>query len=357
MQNSASKPTVSVLMPAYNTASYIGDAIESILAQTFPDYELLICDDASTDNTLEIISSFNDRRIRVLKNKTNQGIPFSRNRLVEAAQGQYLAWLDADDTAYPDRLQKQVDFLEEHSGIYVLGTYAHWYSEKEKVAYEYKPPLFTSEEARAYLFFRNCLANSSVMMRRGIEYEYKEEFSLAQDYELWSRISRKYSIALLPDFLIKYRDHGSSASSQGKEKQKAGVKTLFKNQLEDYNLDVDQYLDSLYLLCSYEYQSLKGQERRQVVGDIFIFLKKMRLWNKKHKHFDIIAYNYVIGLFFQELIPFASYRQRLMLYLKYYPAARCKRYALAVYTFIEAISAFIHFTLLPKIKKKLLAEI
>ena len=114
----------------------------------------MICDDESTDNTLEIISSFEDPRIKILKNKSNQGLPKSRNKLLRVAQGRYLAWLDADDIAYPNRLEEQFNFLERHSEIYVLSNYAHLYDEKKETIDEYKPPISTSEEARAYLFFQ-----------------------------------------------------------------------------------------------------------------------------------------------------------------------------------------------------------
>ena len=232
-------------MPAYNASSYIEEAIQSILEQTFSDYEFLICDNRSTDNTLKIISSFDDLRIRVLKNESNKGIVVSRNKLLKHAKGKYLAWLDADDAAYPDRLQEQFNFLEQHSKIYILGTYVHFYDERKETIDDYKLPVLTQGKERAYLFFRNCLMNSSVMMRNSIAYNYYEDFAPAEDYELWNRLARKYPIAVLPNFLVKIRIHENSTSHKQSERQKVCVKMILKNQLEYYNLNAERYLEPL----------------------------------------------------------------------------------------------------------------
>ena len=349
-------PKISVLMPAYNAALYIEEAIQSILEQTFSDYEFLICNDGSTDNTLDLISSFSDSRIQILKNKTNKGLPFSRNKLVKHAKGKYLAWLDADDVAYPARLQEQFDFLEQHSEVYVLGTYAHFYNHQKKMIHDYISPVLMQEQVRAYLFFRNCLANSSVIMRRGIAYNYCEEMILAQDYELWNRILRKYPIAVLPNFLVKIRIHEDSTSRKQSERQKTCVKMIFKNQLEYYDLNIDKYLEPLYLLGSYEYMRLEGQEKKQALINIFNLLTEMYSWNKKYKHFNHSAYKYVVEIFSEELTLHLRYRQRVKIYFRYYPASKWKGYVLAIYTLFEAVSAFIHFTLLPKIKKKIIGK-
>ena len=119
------KPLVSVLMPVYNAEKYLAASIGSILAQTYGDFELLICDDASTDGSLEIVRSFDDTRMTLLTNRENLGNAATRNRLIEHASGEYVAVLDADDTAEPDRLARQVDFLERNPEIGLCGSWVN----------------------------------------------------------------------------------------------------------------------------------------------------------------------------------------------------------------------------------------
>jgi len=107
-------PKITVFIPAYNREKYIGDAIESILAQTFTNYEILLIDDGSTDGTVDIMRSYTDPRLRIIRNEKNLGIPKTRNKGIEHARGEYIAMLDSDDRAYPTRLEKQAAFMDRH---------------------------------------------------------------------------------------------------------------------------------------------------------------------------------------------------------------------------------------------------
>ena len=121
--NNSKNPKVTVFIPVFNREHYIGDAIESILAQTFSDFEILLVDDGSTDSSTEKIRSFSDPRIRLVCNEKNLGIPKTRNKGVELARGQYMAMLDSDDLAYPHRLKKQVAFLDNHPEYAQIGSW------------------------------------------------------------------------------------------------------------------------------------------------------------------------------------------------------------------------------------------
>ena len=116
-------PKVTAVIPVYNREKYLRGAIESILAQTFTDFELLVIDDGSTDGSREAIRSYHDPRIRLMCNETNQGIPKTRNRGIQFARGEYLAFLDSDDWAYPERLAKQVAFLDSHPDYAAVGAW------------------------------------------------------------------------------------------------------------------------------------------------------------------------------------------------------------------------------------------
>lgn len=116
-------PLVSVNMPCYNCSKYIKQSIDSILNQTYTNFELIIIDDGSTDNSVEVIKEFSDKRIKLFENITNQGIVYSRNRAVENSKGKYIAILDSDDIAYPTRIEKQLNFMESNPDFAMTGTW------------------------------------------------------------------------------------------------------------------------------------------------------------------------------------------------------------------------------------------
>src|SRR5262249_35270201 len=123
-------PKVTVVIPVYNREKYVRDAIDSILVQTFPDFELLVIDDGSTDRSREVVQSYHDPRIHLVCNGTNLGVPKTRNLGIQLARGEYLAFLDSDDWAYPERLGKQVAFLDSHPDYAAVGAWIAWMDEE-----------------------------------------------------------------------------------------------------------------------------------------------------------------------------------------------------------------------------------
>ena len=119
---------VSVLVPFYNSEAYIRQCIDSILNQTFTDFELVLLNDGSTDKSEEIVQSYNDKRIKYYKNERNLGIPISHNKLMDLAQGEYLALVDSDNICLPERLQKQVEFLDNHPDVTVVGSWGELFN-------------------------------------------------------------------------------------------------------------------------------------------------------------------------------------------------------------------------------------
>jgi glycosyltransferase involved in cell wall biosynthesis len=202
-------PKVTVLMSVYNGRRYLSDAIESILNQTWPDFEFLIINDGSTDNSREIIKSFNDPRIRLVDNSENIGLVKSLNRGLELAQGELIARQDADDISYPNRLDEQVRFLNMHPQIMLLGTGVKTIDESGKPhPVEWNVPTGLTA-IRWHLMFENAFVHTSAMYRRNIVRDvlggYDTSFARAQDYELWSRIVRKYPVENLASFLVAHR--------------------------------------------------------------------------------------------------------------------------------------------------------
>lgn len=202
-------PKVSVVIATYNAAPFLGEAIDSILNQTFRDLELIIVDDGSTDETHQILGRYTDPRIIRLRNETNQGVARARNCGNAIARGEYLAVQDADDLSTPDRIEKQVAFLDAHPEIGLVGSQGILIGESGET--RLKVPLHNTE-IQALLLGENCLLHSSLMMRRGIFEEiggYDETY-VAEDYDLVLRLAERTQVANLPDIL--YLKRGVSGS-------------------------------------------------------------------------------------------------------------------------------------------------
>lgn len=212
-----SSPRVTVLMPIYNGEAFVRDAVESILTQTYRNFELLVVDDGSTDATLNIVRSYDDDRLRVLQNAQNLGLPAALNVGVRAARGALIARQDVDDISYPDRLKRQVAFLDANPAVVVLGTQFVSLNERGR-----RRPLHLWMKCRSalgirwQLMFENAFVHSSVMFRRDVvltQFDgYDERFPACEDVDLWARVARRYPLRNLPEFLMAYRGRTASVS-------------------------------------------------------------------------------------------------------------------------------------------------
>src|SRR6185295_9135648 len=154
-------PQVSVLMSVYNGEKYLKEAMESILNQSFSDFEFLIFNDSSTDSSREIILSYNDPRIVLIDNKKNIGLTKTLNKGISLAKGKYIARMDADDVCHPERLNEQVNYLDKNAEVAVCGTWVQFLNENEVVKLPTK-----KNEIKTLLFCNSCLAHPSVMIRK-----------------------------------------------------------------------------------------------------------------------------------------------------------------------------------------------
>ena len=208
-------PLVTVLMPVYNGEKYLKEAIESILNQTFRNFEFLIIDDGSTDNSVKIIQSFNDLRIRLIRNESNIGLIKTLNKGLKLSNGKYIARMDCDDVSLPKRLSAQVNFMEKHPEIGVCGSWVKIIGLEKKFINKYPQK---HEEARAYLLFNTPFAHPAVIIRKEIlekyKLEYDENYKHADDYEFWSRIINHTKISNIPKVLLHYRIHHESVSKK-----------------------------------------------------------------------------------------------------------------------------------------------
>ena len=203
---------LSVLMPAYNAADYLRPAIESILKQSFSDFEFIIIDDGSGDETPAIVESYHDERIRFFR-QSNQGLAATLNRGIELANGTLLARQDADDLAHPDRFAKQKAFLDTHPEIAMVGTAAEIWVEDRPSGRYHRHPCDPADLALS-MHFDNYFVHSSIMIRRCV-FDKVGLYTSAkarqpEDFELWSRVARHFLIANLPDALEIYRERAGS---------------------------------------------------------------------------------------------------------------------------------------------------
>ena len=200
-------PRITVAMPAHNAAPYISEAVDSILGQTCRDFELLVVDDGSTDDTARRVETYADRRIRLIRLGSNQGRAAARNAALEEARGAYLAWMDADDIAMPRRLEKQAAFLEAHPDVDVCGGWLQYFHQSE--ALERFPA--TPEEVRAATVFGAAVVNGCSMLRLEVLRAHGLRFDLAleraEDFAFWADmlLGARRRAANLPEVLLRYR--------------------------------------------------------------------------------------------------------------------------------------------------------
>jgi hypothetical protein len=201
------EPKITILMPTYNAGRYLRPAIESVLAQTFTDFELLIIDDQSTDGSLAVLNAYDDPRIRVVQNEQNIGLVRSRNNGLRLASGEYIAVLDADDVTLPNRLEEQVRCLREQQDVGIVAS-GSLIIDAEGNTLETHNYDMSPEQMYCTLTFANEIFHSSVTFRRQLILGiggYDESFKYAEDYDLWLRASRFSKIVKLNKILVKWR--------------------------------------------------------------------------------------------------------------------------------------------------------
>ncbi len=211
-------PLVSVVLPVYNGAADLPKAIDTILTQTFADFELIVIDDGSSDGTAAVLRALRDPRVRAV-HQDNTGLAATLNRGTALARGRYIARQDHDDWAMPTRLEKQVAFLETHQDCALVGTRAEIWAGDRKTGRAHDHP--TDNAALQFeLLFDNPFVHSSIMLRKSAldavgGYSTDRSRQPPEDYELWSRVARHYQVANLPERLTVYREVPGSLSRVG----------------------------------------------------------------------------------------------------------------------------------------------
>lgn len=275
-----SVPKISVIMPAYNAEKYIAEAIESILNQTYTNFEFIIINDGSTDLTEEIILSYKDKRIVYLKNDKNSGIVYTLNRGLNAAKGEYIARMDSDDISLSTRLEEQLSFMENHPEIGFCGTGIIIFGE----SLSEQPLLFSPSDKmlRVDMIFNCAFAHPTVIIRKSIldlyNIKYNFDFEKAEDYKMWYDILLKSKGANISKHLLKYRCHPQQITQANKNEQNASTNKIRQLQYTSLRLNTNCYLDIFKGICN---------GKRNFSNEEYILLRKfMKLTLKAPNNYD-----------------------------------------------------------------------
>jgi glycosyltransferase involved in cell wall biosynthesis len=267
-------PLVSVTMPTFNRAGFLPRSIQSILDQTFTDFELIIIDDGSTDNTAEVVAQFKDPRIIYVKNDQNRGISYSANRGIEMARGKYIARADSDDICLPERLAKTVAYMEAHPEVGVVGGQVMMVAKGKRARMQVPTD---PEECRATLLFHPCLAQPTILIRRSVLMEHNLRYDLAYrasgDYEMWTRMMWVTKFANVGEVLLEYIGHDDQISGKWSNispEQRMAPKMRILNKL---GIDSCEMAETLFLIGRI-YRDIESQDLNDAARVMDLIIKQ-----------------------------------------------------------------------------------
>lgn len=228
---------VSIILPVYNAEKTINDSIKSIVEQTFKDWELIVINDGSTDNTENVILSFKDYRINYIKNDCNKGLIYTLNRGLNISKGEYIARMDADDISLSSRIEKQVIFMDSHPDIIVCGTQIEYFGTKQTSYFKLKFPT-RDKELKEMLAFATCFAHPTVVIRKNVltsnKVQYNPVFKNAEDYNMWIDLMPFGKFANLSETLLKYRISDTQISQPSNVLTEKSVLLCKRKYLKQY---------------------------------------------------------------------------------------------------------------------------
>lgn len=288
-------------MPAFNSGKYIQSAIDSILSQDYPNFELLIYNDASADDTLGIIQKYGDQRIKVYSGESNKGVCFARDYLLMHANGEFIAFLDSDDVCFKTRFSKQIRYLQENLDIHVLGARVKYIDENGKsIFYPFSFEFCAPEDINVNLLFSNTLATSTVIFRSFLKKEIvfsSFSYNIAEDYYVWLSLSKKYNIANLNNHLVSYRIVNSGLMHSNNNKLVLALNRIHEPVFKDLGLP----LELLYYHNGFLYEQIKSK---------IYFLKSILIYKVFFKNFgdnNASLQKVILGNIFRKCLNYSRY--------------------------------------------------
>jgi len=276
-------PIISVLMPVYNCELFIYEAVQSILNQTFKDFELLVIDDCSTDNTIKIIESFNDKRIQLIRKKNNSGYTDSLNYGISIAKGNYIARMDGDDVSLPERFQIQVDFLDKYPDVILCGTGIKIINSDTILMHP-----STHEEIKVKLCFSNSFYHPTLLFRKSVllDINYDKDFEPAEDYDLWTKLIFKGKLSNINQVLLNYRVHPNQISNYKNEVQ-FNASTIAQLRMFQI-LFKDEVIDIELFKAAFKFSNLN---KIKDFSTSLQFFKKIKNRNQEAKIYNTFLFN------------------------------------------------------------------
>ncbi len=268
-------PIVTVLLPVYNGDRYLRVAVESILQQTFGSFQLLIVDDGSTDGTEPICRSFTDPRIRVVRHEKNAGLVSALNSGIDLIRTKYVARMDADDVALPDRLARQIAFLESRPDIAACGSWARELVDGRLRAVMFRP---TGQYLRQTAWQPVPIFHPTACLRTEVlqELRYRPDFIHAEDYDLWLRLCRHHRIDNVPKVLLHYRIHQTSVSHAYRALQRSNAWRAFREHFSEVDVPLEDFEALTGVSCEaspFTRMRLKRPWRKQLFGTVTVSVR------------------------------------------------------------------------------------
>lgn len=252
-------PKVSVIIPSYNHEKYVAEAIQSVLDQTYQDFEIVVTDDGSTDKTVEVIKQFSDSRIKLFVFEENQGACIAANHCIKNAVGEFISLLNSDDAYKPHKLEKQINFLDKNPEIGAVFSYPEFIDEDSQLITKkhfyqttFQKPNRTRFEWLNYFFYNgNCICHPTILIRKecyDIVGLYDPRYAQLPDFDFWIRLCQKYDIHIMPEELIKFRIRNNEANVSSRKPQthvriSSEIYQIYQNYL---NLEVLENLTTIF---------------------------------------------------------------------------------------------------------------
>lgn len=287
-------PTISVLMPVYNTGSYLADAIESILNQTFGDFEFIIINDGSTDNSKEIVLSYNDDRIVFVDNEQNIGYVASLNKGIPLCKGEYIARMDSDDISDPERFAIQLKYMTANQQVGLCGTWLK-VVDGSGTPISYIINQTRPEFVKIHLLFSSMAMHPTVLFRANILKEnLYNDVMAAEDYDLWTRLADSTQIANIPKYLFGYRWHDGNVSKEKADIQQNNKERIILRQLEKLGITPSDEEFRIHKL-SFTLYSFEGKAPAEIADSDDLYLtglwfKKLLKTNEEAKRYQQAAF-------------------------------------------------------------------
>jgi glycosyltransferase involved in cell wall biosynthesis len=336
-------PVASVILTTFNGGAYLRETLEAILKQTFTDFELIVIDDGSIDDSVAIVKSYSDRRIRHFQNAQNLGISHTRNRGLELSRGEFIFAIDQDDICLPTRLERQIAFMRANPGMVMVASSAkEWRNGKLRSFYkaEVRPHILHWR-----LFSRCGIVHSSVCMRASIIKDYKlsyeQIYHYAEDFVLFHKLAEHGQITILADELVIYREHDNNASARHNEEMEANGCRFLREQFYSYlGLEIDADAAELFWSAFVQGKPIHQAEKIRQVGEIYF---KALQYFFKIKNFSVQQKqeisDFAVADWWSMVCRNVKATGRLSLLLEFKKVAKCKSHFLS---WTDVVDCFLH---------------